>query len=192
VKTQDDRLNSWFCREVLPLEPALMRFIRRNWRSPADFSDLRQEIYVRVFEAAQVKLPLNPKAFVFVTARNYLIDRARRARIVHVEVVADLERSVALDEAITPERVASARDELRRVQAGLDRLPTRCREIMIMRRIDGLSQKETATRLGITVKAVEQQTTKGMRALIDFVLGGQSAPEGGAATADVMTSEEMS
>ena len=45
----------------------------------------------------------------------------------------------------------------------------------MMRRIEGLSQKETAARLGISTKAVEQQTTKGMRALVNFVLGGDAA-----------------
>lgn len=27
-----EELRDWFCREVLPLEPALARFLRRNWR----------------------------------------------------------------------------------------------------------------------------------------------------------------
>src|SRR3546814_8245093 len=71
-----DALKAWFLREILPLEPALMRFIRRNWRTEADVVDLRQEIYVRIYESACQRLPLNPKPFLFATARNHLIDRA--------------------------------------------------------------------------------------------------------------------
>lgn len=153
-----------------------MRFIRRNWRTPSEYADLRQEIYVRVFEAAQAKLPLNPKNYVFAVARNHLIDRARRARIVQFEVIADLESVAIPEEARTPEQMLSAREELKRVQEGLDRLPRRCREVMVLRRVEGLSQKETAARLGISAKAVEQQTTKGMRALVDFVFGDQTKP----------------
>src|SRR3546814_15024272 len=77
------------------------------------------------------------------------------------------------------QRIASSRDELRRVQAGLDTLPPRCRQVIELRKIQGLSQKETADRLGVSVKAIEQQTTRGMRTLVDFVLGGvarQSRP----------------
>lgn len=180
--SERDALKAWFLREVLPLEPALTRFIRRNWSDQGDVADLRQEIYVRVYEAACRQLPLNPKPFVFATARHHLIDRARRASIVSFDLVADLEGigprpgAAFLEDAVTPPRVASARQELRRVQAGLATLPQRCRRVIELRKIDGLSQKETAERLGVSVKAVEEHTTRGMRRLVDFVLGGSAAP----------------
>ena len=46
-------VKAWFVREVLPLEAALMQFLRHNWRNNSDIDDLRQEVYVRVYEAAQ-------------------------------------------------------------------------------------------------------------------------------------------
>lgn len=166
-----DPLKDWFQHEVLPLEAALMRYLQRNWRLESELLDLRQEIYVRVYEAACRQRPRNTKAFVFATARNHLIDRARRASIVSFDQVADLENAETQEEAMTPLRAASSRDELRRVQAGLETLPPRCREVIVLRKIQGLSQKETAERLRVSVKAVEQQTTRGMRTLIDFVFG---------------------
>jgi RNA polymerase sigma-70 factor (ECF subfamily) len=38
--------------KVVPLEAALMRFLRCNWREERGMSDLRQDIYVRIFESA--------------------------------------------------------------------------------------------------------------------------------------------
>lgn len=76
----DDRaLNDWFEREVFPLERMLMGFIRRNSPHGTDFADVRQEIYERVFVAAREALPQNSRAYIVKIARNYLIDRARRA-----------------------------------------------------------------------------------------------------------------
>ncbi len=165
-------LDDWFVREVLPLEAALVRFLRRNWRNEADIMDLRQELYVRVCDAACHARPVKTKAFVFAAARNLLIDQMRHARVVPLEVAADLEAwSVAVD-SVTPDRHVTARDELRRLQAGLDRLPARCREVVILRKIEGLSQREVAARMGIREDTVERQTTHGMRALADFMLGG--------------------
>lgn len=164
-------LDEWFVGEVLPLEAALMRFLRRNWRSEADIVDLRQEIYARVCEAAAAAQPLNTKAFVFTTARNLLIDRMRHARVVPLEVAVDLDGWGAADE-VTPDRHVTARDELRRLQAGLDQLPARCREVVVLRKIEGLSQREVAARMGIREDTVERQTAHGMRALADFMLGG--------------------
>lgn len=166
------RLDDWFLTEVLPLEPALTRFLRRNWRDEGEIADLRQDLYVRLYDAARDGLPVQTKAFVFAAARNLLINRARRGQIVSFEVVADLEAvSVAVD-AVTPERNVAARDELRRLQLGLDRLPPRCREVIVLRKVQGLSQREVAAQLGVGEDTVEKQVVYGMRALIDFMLGG--------------------
>jgi RNA polymerase sigma factor (sigma-70 family) len=169
--TDDAALNAWFCSEVLPLEGALMRFIRRNWRIAEDVTELRQDIYERSLNGARVALPANARAFVFTVARNHLINHAKRARIVSFDLVADLE-SVGQADLLSTERHLDARDQLRRANNGLNALPPRCREVVRMRKIEGLSTKEAAALLGVGTDTVERQLTMGMRALVDFMLGG--------------------
>lgn len=175
-------LDDWFVGEVLPLEAALMRFLRRNWRTEADIVDLRQEVYARVCEAASHAPPVNTKAFVFTAARNLLIDRTRHARVVPLEVAVDLEVWGQGVDEVTPDRHLSARDELRQLQAGLALLPARCREVVVLRKIQGLSQREVADRMGIREDTVERQTAHGMRALADFMLGGPGRIRRGASS----------
>lgn len=161
----------WFVREVLPLESALMQFLQHNWRNQSDIADLRQEVYVRVCEAAQKEIPDQAKAFVFRTARNLLIDRVRREHVVPIEAVSDLDAlDVAIDEP-GPDRAALARDELRRLQAALDRLPPRCREAFVLGRIEGLPGREIAARMGISEAAVSMHIDAGIRALADILYG---------------------
>src|SRR6185437_5228285 len=118
---------------VLPLEAALMQFLQHNWRNKNDIADLRQEVYVRVFDAAKKEIPARTRQFVFATARNLLITRIRDESVVPIEAVADLDAlNVAKDEP-GPERSAAARDELRRLQSALERLPPRCRQAVILR-----------------------------------------------------------
>ena len=57
-----DTLRDWFCREILPHEAALTRFIRRNWRNESDIAELRQDVYAKVFEQAREQLSRNPFA----------------------------------------------------------------------------------------------------------------------------------
>ena len=170
----------WFIREVLPLEAALMQFLRRNWRNGSDIADLRQEVYVRIYEAACKQLPDSAKPFVFATARNLLINLVRRERIVPIEAIGELDiLSVASDEA-SPDRAVMAREELRRLQAALDQLPPRCREAIVLRQVHGLSQREIAARMDISEKTVERHLSIGVRALADMLTltdtlyGGQS------------------
>ena len=111
------------------------------------------------------------KPFVFAIARNLLADRIRRNQIVSIEAVADLE---ALDIAVDqpgPDRNTIARDQLRRVQAALDRLPPRCREAVVLKKIEGLSVREIALRMGIAENTVDAHLTAGVRALADMLYG---------------------
>jgi len=158
-------LDAWFVGQVLPLEAALERFIRRHCRPSDDVNDLRQEVYVRVYEAASRARPLLAKPFVFMTARNLLRDQARRARIVSIEAVADVSALNSVAEDALPDRVVSAREELRRLEMALNMLPPRCRKVVALRKIHGLSQREVARELGITEDTVERQVSKGVRAL---------------------------
>jgi len=169
----DQALKEWFCGEVLPLERALSAFIRRNWRDAADVIDLRQDIYERVLQGARHGLPAHAGKFVYTVARNHLINRAKRARIVSFDVVADLDAISGAD-VLDPERQLLAREELRRIQLGLEQLPPRCREVILLRKIRGLSTRETAVELGIGIDTVEKQMTLGMRALANFMLGGSA------------------
>ena len=167
-------VKAWFVREVLPLEAALMQFLHHNWRKPGDIADLRQEVYARVCEVARKQIPQPTKPFVFTIARNLLNDRVRREQIVPIDAVSDLDAlGIALD-APGPERTVMAREELRRLQSALDRLPARCREVVVLARIDGLSGREIAQRMGISDSAVSQQLDNGMRALADALYGDAS------------------
>jgi RNA polymerase sigma factor (sigma-70 family) len=180
------RVDEWFVREVIPLEAALMRLFRSHWRNAADIADLRQELYVGLYEAGQAGLPGNTRAFVFRSARNLLINRARREQVVSIELVAELETLDSGMDTLTPERHVSAREDLKRLRLGLEQLPPRCREVITLRRIEGLSQREAAARMGVTEHTVERQMVVGMRALVDFMLGGSGKirREGAATHAD--------
>lgn len=168
----DDELEAWFCREVLPLERALTHFIHRNWRVADDVEDLRHDVYELTITSARGGLPAHPRAFVFTVARNHLINRAKRAKIVSFELVADLEMIDNAADVLTAERHAIARETLRRVQDGMDRLSPRVKQVVMLRKIEGLNTREAAERLGIGIDAVERQLSMGMRALADFMLGG--------------------
>lgn len=164
-------LHEWFCNVVLPLEPALTAFIRRNWRAQHDVVDIRQEIYERVLIGAQAGLPHHTSGYIYTVARNHLSNRARREKIVSFDVVADLDAELP-GCGFEPEPALIARDELRQVLRGLEQLPPRCREVVQLRKIECLSTREVSDRMGISVNTVEKQLTLGIRALTDFLLGG--------------------
>ena len=166
-----DTLEDWFRREILPHEAALVRFLSRRRTSPMEVQDIRHDIYVRILEAAERQRPLTPKAFLFSVARHLLIDRARRERIVSIDLRADLDGLDLLIDDLSPERRATGREQLQRLTELLERLPARCREVVWMRRVEDLPQKEIARRLGIAEATVEKHLVRGVRMLADALYG---------------------
>jgi RNA polymerase sigma factor (sigma-70 family) len=159
-----------------------VRYLNRVWPRREEVHDLRQETYVRVYEAAARAYPSSPKSFLFTTARNLMVDWIRRSRIVSIEAVGSFEAigdsaasNVLIDE-MSPERRVGAREELKRLAQAFDSLPPRCREVVWLRRVEELSQKEVAQRLGISERTVESQILKGMRYLADAFLAECASP----------------
>ncbi|HTO39522.1 MAG TPA: RNA polymerase sigma factor [Rhizomicrobium sp.] len=172
-------LRAWFVREVVPLEPELMKYLQHNWRNRSDIVDLRQEVYARVFDAARTQIPEKTRQFVFTTARNLLINRVLHEQVVPIEAVADLEALDIAKDTPDPERSVIAREELRRLQVALDALPPRCREAIVLRKIENLSIREIVQRMGVSENTVKMHLSNGVRALTEALYGQTSNTRSG-------------
>lgn len=168
----DAQLERWFCDEVLPLEASLTRYLRRNWRASEQIMDIRQDIYEAALTGGRQGLPSSTAGFVFTIARNILINRSKRERIVQFEQFADMESVEQAVDLSATDRHLDARDALRRAQEGIERLPPRCREVVRLRKIEGLSTREAAARMGVGIDTIERQLVLGIRAMTDAMLGG--------------------
>lgn len=173
---ETENVRDWFVREVLPHERLLMSFLQRNWRNGDDIVDLRQEVYAKLISAARAARPTNAKAYMLAAARNLLISRTHRAGIVSFEQIIDLEQIQGHSEEASPERVMLARDELRRVRAAIGKLPPRCQEVFLLRKVEGLSLKQIAERTGLSTKTVENHLSRGIRGLADMMHGPSNDP----------------
>src|SRR3546814_19113625 len=86
-----------------------------------------------------------PDAYFFSIARNLLVQRLRRARIVPIEAFAEND-AYQDDLRPSPEREAGGRIDYDRLLALIDGLPERRRRLLRMRTIEGLSHREIAER----------------------------------------------
>jgi RNA polymerase sigma-70 factor (ECF subfamily) len=152
-------LDNWFVHEVLTHEAALMRYLARVWPDRSEIEDIRHDAYVRILESAHLLRPTAPKSLLFSIARNLMVDRVRRSRVVS---------NVLVDE-ITPERHVSIHQQMTRVTAAINRLPNRCQAVFWLRRIENLSQKEIAVLVGISEGTVEKHMVRAVRLLADLL-----------------------
>jgi RNA polymerase sigma-70 factor (ECF subfamily) len=153
-------------RAYLDSHAALIRLLARQLRSRDAAEDMAQDLFVAISEAQPSAAVRNPRAFVFRIANHLASNRlkqdSRRAslRAANADIL-----WTAVDE-LTPERQLLDSEALATIGAAIERLPARTRQILAWRRIDGLTNREIASRLGISDTAVEKHMRNAMAALV--------------------------
>ncbi|WP_293712493.1 MULTISPECIES: RNA polymerase sigma factor [unclassified Stenotrophomonas] len=157
----------WLAEHVLPCEPGLRDWLRRRLSLRQDVDDVVQETYAILAAMADVSHIQQPRAYVYSVAHSVVLQQLRRAQVVSIEAVAEIDRVAIVGDEVSPERLASSRQELARIGALIDGLPEKCREAFVLRRVEGYSQREIAQRMQISENTVEKHICKGIRVLMD-------------------------
>ena len=135
---------------------ALLRFVATR-ADPVDAEDIAQEAWLRLQRVRAPEQLENPRAFLFQTASNLVIDKLRRQRVESRY----LAQEMVLHDALVPgtpttEHAVEAQDELAAVLDAIDELPTKCRAAFVMHRGRGMSYPEIANALGVSISMVEK------------------------------------
>jgi RNA polymerase sigma-70 factor (ECF subfamily) len=146
----------------------LCRFAERYLRDRAASEDLVQDLFAALW-ARRTRLDLRGslRAYLFASVRNRALNVRKHRLVEH-----DWEREEAAPEVRVLHRTPRRPDELldererdARVRAAVAQLPERCRLVMQLRWQEQLAYSEIASILGISVKGVEIQLARGLRAL---------------------------
>jgi len=145
-------------------ELALKRFLRRFIKSREGADDLAQEAFLRAFAAEPGRLIVSPKAFLFKVARNLALNELARQSSAATEPLGDFEGQEVLEDSsqAAVDDAVDGRERIRMLAAAIAALPPQCANVFILRKMQGLSQKEIAARLNISVRTVENHVALGL------------------------------
>jgi len=158
----------WFAEEVQPHERSLRSYLRSIFPSLPDVDDFVQESYARLIRAHATGRVSYAKAFLFTTARNAALDFFRRRKVISIEAVADLEGLAVLEDRPDAAEAVNKQQELALLAAAVRDLPDRCRQVLTLRLMYGMSHKEIATDLRISEHTVKAQLAKGTRRCAEY------------------------
>ncbi|HEX3429508.1 MAG TPA: RNA polymerase sigma factor [Rhizomicrobium sp.] len=144
--------------------------IRRRTRSDQDAEDLLHSAWLRLFAYRMGHDVQEPTGFILRTAANLAVDQHRQRKRLVNQPVEEFHASLE-DGSPLQDEVLAARERLRRVQAGLERLPARTRQIFVMHKVERMKLREIAQALGITQSAVEKHLAKAVLFLTEWTQG---------------------
>lgn len=158
--------------EVLFREHAqqLVHFLKRKVGSQEEAEDIAQNAFIRIQRLAETSEMDNPKAYLYRTASNLLVDTKRRHKLEenykHATQTADQfteHEASRFCNAISPEQLLIAKSELETVNNAIKSLPNNCRQAFLMHRLNGYSYSDIAEIMGVSVSSVEKYILQAIR-----------------------------
>jgi RNA polymerase sigma-70 factor (ECF subfamily) len=143
-----------------------------------DAEDLTQEIFLKLFKSLEkFNRDADFSTWLSSVARNFCIDHYRASKREKEVLVEDL---VAFDLApasagSSPHRVLEDRDRRSFLRRGLEALPDKLREAVVLRDLQGLTYQEMADRLGLPEGTVKSRINRGREELSRLLLRAQQA-----------------
>ena len=142
----------------------LRRYLARLLGNATDAQDVAHDAYLRVYPTLQNRSAQNPEAVLYTTARRLAINQLKRRSIAPV-VPGEARVEAAVSRAPGVAQEVMARQELRALEQAIAQLPEGCRAVLLLRKLELLSHREIAQRLGIAVSTVEKQHARALRLL---------------------------
>jgi RNA polymerase sigma-70 factor (ECF subfamily) len=136
-----------------------MRFVLRE----QDIDDIVQETFLRAYESERSQVIRSPKSFLFRVARNIALNEIARKANSLTDLVGDPDALNVIDNRPSAEQQLEIRRRFDALNAVVGALPPRCRRVLVMRKVFGLSHKEIARRMDISVRTVEKHLTKALQ-----------------------------
>lgn len=140
----------------------LFNYAGRILRDEEQANDVVQDTFCRLYEnRSNITIHISLKSYLYRSVYNNCIDLIRHKKVANAYVDAKMldfyfSRIIQLPEAelkMLDEDIGEA------IREAIAHLPERCRQIFCLSKLEGLSNKQIAEKLGISVKTVETQMT---------------------------------
>ena len=159
----------WFNQEVHPHENQLRAYLRGQFPSVRDVDDVVQESFLKIWKARAAVPIESARAFLFRIAQRLAIDVVRRARRSPIDAERSADDLFVLDSGPNAAEALLTRETLQLLAQAIASLPPKERAVILLHKVNGLTQKEAAEKLNFPVRSVEKYTLQGLRRCQSFL-----------------------
>lgn len=145
-----------------PLHSFAYSYVRR----PAEAEDVVQAVFLRIWEQKEyIDPPGTVKQYLFASVRNEALNLLRRRRVIreNEDEVVSVYREMKIHSPSDEDQENVVLQQA--IQQAIDQLPPRCRTIFLLNRRSGLTYREIAGVLDISINTVTTQMGRALQAL---------------------------
>lgn len=155
---------------------ALVRSIMKMSVKQQDVDDILQETFARALDANKRHKIASPKDYLFVVSRNLVLKKLRKKS---QEICSEIDAAIlAQDEQVSLDQRLYQQRRLEKFRHALGALPEKHRRAILLRKFYGLSHKEIASKMAISVSSVEKYIAAGLKACKQALTAQGYHPEG--------------
>lgn len=151
------------------MRKSLMRYASRYFKQPQEIEDIVQEAFVKVLEERSRRNIQVSDAYLYRTTHNLALNILDRSDYKLTDTVGDLLPESVLLKSASLEDEFESRERFELFCRCVRQLPRKCQRAFILRRVYGLSHREIAERMGISVKTVEIHVAKALVRCTDLM-----------------------
>ena len=150
-------------RAFVDTQPALKRFIGRFFRQGADVDDIAQETFLKAVAAEKRSPVRKPEAFLMTVARSVALTALSKKTREIADIVEDCASLEVSEDEPDAETQLIARERFAVFCDAVATLSPQVRKAFLLRKVKGLSHKEIASEMGISVSTVEKHLIAGLK-----------------------------
>lgn len=135
----------------------LYEFAYRYLRNKEEAEEVVSDVFLIIWQKRESLLKVtNLKVYLYVMVKNHAINHIKKHKKASFLSINNIPVDF-VDEDENPERHLLTKELIKQIDEAIEGLPSRCKVIFQLVRIDGLRYKEVAEILDISVKTVENQ-----------------------------------
>lgn len=144
-------------------------FISKRYNLPEEMAnDMVQDVFMKIWEKREdINPDLSIGSFILTIARNMIINKVKRQALEIANL--NYSRKFKNDFVSTTEDFIIFRDYEKHATEFIETLPEKKRQIFLLSRSNGLSNKEIAEELGISQRTVENNIYQAEKAIKGFL-----------------------
>lgn len=142
----------------------LKKFLSRFLRVQQDIEDVAQEAYLRAYLSERREPIERPKPFLFRVAKNLALTRLSRQSKLITEYIEEADANLVIGSVAGIDEELELQERLGLYCEAIASLPEKCRQVVLLRKVQGLTHKDIGERMNLSISSVEKYLRQGILA----------------------------